>query len=73
MSDLDQAATERLADFRDKLLDYKHQNDMTLRQLSEECEVNLTSIHRFLSRDSSVDRLLVSNLLKISMATGIPL
>ena len=69
MDALSTAVSERLADFKARVLSYKVENSLTYDQLAEECDISYAAIRSYIHLNSSMNS---KNMLKVSMATGIP-
>jgi len=70
MTTLDSAMKEKIATFRAKLLEYKEDYGCTYQELEEICEVSSANIGNFIREKNG---LYGTSLIKISLATGIPL
>ena len=70
MSTLDQAAAERLEEFRLRLKEYKRHNRMYYQALQTECELKPYALPTFLNGNGGMTPI---SIYKIHLATGIPL
>lgn len=70
MSPLEQAAAERLEEFRLRLKAYKKQNKMYYQALQTECELTPYALPTFLNGNGGMTPM---SIYKIHLATGIPL
>ena len=69
VSTLDEAVSGRLAAFKYNVIKYKALHSLTYDQMAEACDISYAAIRSYIHLNSSMNS---RNMLKVSMATGIP-